>query len=124
MNLQHLKNIAQATIERTLESLPDDLREPLVNCRIETEDEYQMEAAGETKLDHNLLGVFTGNSLLDPVSEPCMEMPCIRLFLGNLWEHSGKNRTRFREEARVTLLHEIGHYFGMNEQQVADLGLA
>lgn len=124
MKPQHLKNMAEAVIRRTLESLPNDLKAALVHCRIETEDRYHADSGEETELDHDLLGIFEGTSLLDPISQPCLEMPCIRLFLGNLWEHSGKNRTQFREEVRVTLLHEIGHYLGMDEQQVAQLGLA
>jgi predicted Zn-dependent protease with MMP-like domain len=31
--------------------------------------------------------------------------------------------TAFREEIRITLLHELGHYLGLNEAEVAALGL-
>lgn len=30
----------------------------------------------------------------------------------------------YRDEVRITLLHEPGHYLGLNEEQVAALGLA
>ena len=30
----------------------------------------------------------------------------------------------FREEVKSTLLHELGHYLGLDEDQVEDLGLA
>ncbi len=118
MKEQHLKNIAEAEIQRTLAKLPEELRQALVNCRIETED------TSDSEDEKDLLGLFEGTSLMIPESESSSDLPCIRLFLENLWDHSGKNRAQFREEVRITLLHEIGHYLGLDEEQVAQLGLA
>ena len=65
-----------------------------------------------------------GGSLADPEPETVPQLPRIRLFLDNLWEHAGRDRETFRDEVRVTLLHELGHYLGLDEDQVAELGLA
>jgi predicted Zn-dependent protease with MMP-like domain len=40
---------------------------------------------------------------------------------------SGSSRTRspsieLREEIRITVLHELGHYFGLDENRIAELG--
>ena len=51
-------------------------------------------------------------------------MPRIRLFLDNLWEDCDRDLETFRDEVRITLLHELGHYLGLDEDQVAALGLA
>ena len=32
------------------------------------------------------------------------------------------NTKRLREEIRITVLHELGHYHGLNEEQLAELG--
>ena len=52
------------------------------------------------------------------------EMPRIRLFLDNLWHDSEGHLETYRDEVRITLLHELGHYLGLDEDQVAALGLA
>jgi predicted Zn-dependent protease with MMP-like domain len=52
-----------------------------------------------------------------------LELPRIRLFLDNLWDHSEGDLRRFRDELRITLLHELGHFLGLDEEQVANLGL-
>ena len=39
----------------------------------------------------------------------------IILFLENLWEFAGTDEAAYREEIRITYLHELGHYFGMDE---------
>ena len=41
-----------------------------------------------------------------------------------LWDYAGRDRAAFREEVRITLLHELGHYLGLDEDQVAQMGLA
>lgn len=123
MNQRHLENIAEAAIQRTLRQLPEKIRQATEGCRIESEWLHELNG-GEPGLDEDLLGLFEGASLADPESGTMEEMPRIRLFLDNLWEHSGHDSRRFREEVRTTLLHEIGHFLGLDEDQVAALGLA
>jgi predicted Zn-dependent protease with MMP-like domain len=52
------------------------------------------------------------------------DMPRIRLFLDNLWDYAEHDRETYREEVRITLLHELGHYLGLDEAAVTALGLA
>ena len=52
------------------------------------------------------------------------DFPRIRLFLDNLWDFSGEDMAAFREEVKTTLLHELGHYLGLDEDQVEALRLA
>ena len=52
------------------------------------------------------------------------EMPRIRLFLDNLWDASNGELETYRYEVRITFLHELGHYLGLDEEEVAALGLA
>jgi len=75
-------------------------------------------------LEDDLLGLFEGCSLADPEAETAAHLPSVRLFVDNLWEFAGGNVRRFRNEVRLTLLHELGHYLGLDEAGVAELGLA
>ncbi len=47
-------------------------------------------------------------------------MACIRLWLENIWYEAEEAGTTFDEEVRVTLLHEIGHLLGWDEDDVED----
>jgi predicted Zn-dependent protease with MMP-like domain len=74
-------------------------------------------------LDPRLLGLFTGtaypeNSALG--SAP--QLTQILLFRSNL-EHVAKDEEELRSEIRTTLLHETGHFFGMSEDDLDEVGL-
>lgn len=49
--------------------------------------------------------------------------PQIILFLENLWDFSDGDEAIYREEIRITLLHELGHYLGLDELDLEDRGL-
>lgn len=123
MRGDRLELLAGGVIRRTLRSLPAEIREAAEGCPIEPAFIADCLAAGEA-LEDDLLGLFEGLSLADPEPETVPQLPRIRLFLDNLWEHAGRDREIFRDEVRVTLLHELGHYLGLDEDQVAELGLA
>jgi len=78
----------------------------------------------DEELDPDLLGLFEGNTRGDPMPESPEEMPRIRLFLDNLWDASNGELETYRYEVHITFLHELGHYLGLDEEEVAALGLA
>jgi predicted Zn-dependent protease with MMP-like domain len=122
MTRRQLETIADRAIQRTLRRLPDAIRNAVLDCPIQVAWMEDKEADGGR--DTDLLGLFEGAARGEPGHGSLDDLPCIHLFLDNLWDHSGRDSRRFREEVSVTLLHEIGHYLGMNEEQVAALGLA
>ena len=69
------------------------------------------------------LGVFEGYSLLHgPPTQPD-EMPRITLFFETLARAANYQRSAFLHEVRITYLHELGHYLGWDEGQIANVGL-
>jgi predicted Zn-dependent protease with MMP-like domain len=69
------------------------------------------------------LGVFQGYSLLDgPPAQP-NQMPRITLFLDTLAQAANYRESVFLREVRTTYLHELGHYLGWDEEQIANAGL-
>ncbi len=116
--------LAEEESRELLASLPDDLRECLAPLAVTldprpTPDE-ETQAGDETEL----LGLFVGLPFGAPPddSDP---LPCaIRLFVENLREEAEDDPLRFRQEVRTTLLHEIGHYLGLDEEGLAARGLA
>ena len=70
------------------------------------------------------LGIFEGYSLIEgPPARPD-EMPRITLFIDMLTQAANYRRTVSLLEVRITYLHELGHYFGWDEGQIANVGLA
>jgi len=43
--------------------------------------------------------------------------------MANLWDFAEGDAEAFREEVRLTYLHELGHFLGWDEDQVAARGL-
>ena len=77
-----------------------------------------------TRKSAGCLGVFEGYSLLDgPPNQPD-EMPRITLFFDALARAAHYRRADFLREVRITYLYELGRYFGWNEEQIANAGLA
>jgi predicted Zn-dependent protease with MMP-like domain len=68
------------------------------------------------------LGLFSGSSLAER-SEGDFELPpTIHVFQRNV-ERSCSDRKELVEQLRITLYHELGHYFGFDEEGRAELGL-
>ena len=72
----------------------------------------------------DILGLFVGHEhggelRSDEVPLP----PQILLFLDNLWDYAEGDEAIYRDEVRLTYLHELGHYLGWDEDEVARRGL-
>jgi len=91
-------------VRRALDSLPPEIAAALENVAVVVEDEHPD--------DPDLLGLFS--------EEPYMpaQITVYRLPL----EEAFPDPHLLEEEIRITVLHEIGHYFGMDEEQIAQLG--
>lgn len=71
-----------------------------------------------------ILGFFSGSSLAERSSGQAWSSlpPTIVLFRKNL-ERVASNRDHMIEELRVTVFHEIGHFLGLDEDDLEDRGL-
>ncbi len=71
-----------------------------------------------------LLGLFNGHSLTDRSSEdPWSAMPAtIVLYRRNLMRFAWHRETLL-EQLRITVLHEVGHFLGLDEDEVEARGL-
>jgi len=116
----------EQVVEGVLLALPEKLRNYLANVPISVEelpsDEELM--ASDPPLSPNLWGMFRGQTLAEQQSDAFGRMPAeIVLYRRNL-QRGVQTREALLEEIKVTLQHEIAHFLGLDEEQVADLGLA
>jgi len=111
--------IAEEVVETTLDSLPPEVAGELAHVSVFIE-----AAPNAEDLSHGVgsdwLGIFEGAS---HTHADFPDPPRIRIWVENLWTFCGGRERTFREEVRITLLHEIGHYLGLDEEDVADRGL-
>lgn len=114
-----LLRLAQTEVERVLAQLPEAVRDAALECFVSYED--AADEPDETLAD--LLGLFEGFSRLDPEPSGPSEMPRVRIFLDNLWLYAEEDERTYRDEVRITYLHELGHYLGWGEDEVEALGL-
>ncbi len=112
--------IAAAEIEMTLAALPKPLRERAEKLPVTFEGvpNADLQADG---IEPDTLGLFTGAEFTEEEHLPLP--PQIILFLENLWNFAENDENVFRMEIRPTFLHELGHYFGLDEADLIARGL-
>jgi predicted Zn-dependent protease with MMP-like domain len=71
----------------------------------------------------DLLGLFTGSPLGTELSGGDLQPPRIFLYTANLWDYAEEDVEVYRDEVRLTYLHELGHFLGWDEDQIAARGL-
>lgn len=108
-----------------IDQLPAPLAEALVNVPILLEDlpSDDILFSEDPPLDPLTLGLFVGT----PVTEESVfnqpaDLTRILLFRKNI-ERVAADREKLEEELWITLKHEIGHYWGLDEEELAEMGL-
>ena len=108
--------------EQALRELPESARKHITNVPILIVD-LPARAEIEQGLDPRLLGMFEGTAYSDGGTlGGAPQVTQILLFRKNL-ERMAIDSEDLREQIRITLLHETGHFFGMSEEDLADVGL-
>jgi predicted Zn-dependent protease with MMP-like domain len=114
--------LAQAEVRATLASLPADLRARAAALPV-TFAPRPNAALLADGVDEDTLGLFIGEAFPDGESGAFQLPPQIMLFLETLWDFAGGDAEIYREEIRTTLLHELGHYLGLDEDEIEERGL-
>jgi predicted Zn-dependent protease with MMP-like domain len=94
-------------VRHALDALPPDLARGLENVAVVVEE--------KNPADPDLLGLF----------EEAPYMPAkVTIYRRPLEGDFGHDPERLEHEIRVTVLHELAHYFGIDEDRLAELGYA
>ena len=101
-------------VGEALDSIPSELLRVLDNVVIQVADEDPHEPT--------LLGVYRGTALTDRLSDYTFALPdtitVYRLPITALCADEDK----VAREVAITVVHEIGHHFGIDEQRLHELG--
>jgi len=118
MKREEFVNVA----EEALDSLPEEFRSRIKNVAVLVEDfppkQLQPQPGQQRRL---LLGIFHG---VPATSKSVFDLPTgpahIVLYQKNI-EAVCSSEAEVRHQIRQTLMHELGHYFGMTEEQLRDV---
>jgi predicted Zn-dependent protease with MMP-like domain len=115
-----------AVVEDALEQLPDSIRQWLSNVAITVDDLPTDDdlLGAEPPLSPSILGLFRGSPVGDKASmDPWSHFPSsIALYQRNL-ERFARNRDDLVEQIEITLVHEVGHFLGLDEDELWERGL-
>ena len=115
-----LQAIAEAEVAATLKSLPRELQAQAEKLPVTYEPRPNRRLVSDG-VEPDTLGLFVGPEFAEEGMAP---MPSqIILFLENILDLAEGDEEFFREEIRTTLLHELGHYLGLDEDELTERGL-
>ncbi len=103
-------------VEQAVAQLPRVFREKLQNVAIMVEDL----PPGRSDQQDLLLGIFHGIPLTEKSTFQMALPDRIVIYQENV-EAVCHNEGEIRREIRLTLLHELGHYFGLSEDELRDI---
>jgi len=117
-------------LEHVLAQLPPMVHELIEKVPLHVEDYPSADVMARTgaRRRDDLCGLFTGISIMHKSIEHSGTLPDVVTIyregiLRAAGDRSGRVRTgRLREEIRITILHELAHYHGLDEDDLRELG--
>lgn len=109
-------------VEEALDSLPQEFRSRIRNVAVLVEDLPPNRSSPQSEQPRQLLlGLFHGVPM---TKKSLFQLPSgpdyIVLYQKNI-EAVCSSEAEVREQIRLTVIHELGHYFGMDENQLKDV---
>jgi len=111
-------------VEQALETVPEQFQQFLEEVPVEIRDrstpsERKMAGVGPNGL---LLGLYRGVARPDRSVEQSGRIPDVIYIFQEDIERVCHSEAGLIEQVRITVLHEIGHHFGMSEDDLEQLG--
>lgn len=121
----------EEAIQEALDGMPEQFLDALENVAIVMADEPSDEeledlqaegSLGGTTYDDELLGLFDGLSLVERADGYDDDIPDVITIFKGPHERCFPDRTEMTAEIRKTVIHEIGHYFGLDDSRLHAMG--
>lgn len=98
-------------VEAALDDLPPEIAAALANVAVVVEEENPDEP--------DLFGWYDG---LGPAPDHAGALPDRIVIYRRPLERAFADPEELRREIRITVLHEVGHFFGLDEERIRELG--
>ena len=118
----------EALVAEALDSLPEEFMERMENWQVSVEEWpsiHDLKALGIPENNrHSLLGLYRGVPATRRTSHYMSLPDCITIYKGPIEAYAGNNKEAIRKQVRRTIIHEVGHYWGISEKRLRELGWA
>jgi predicted Zn-dependent protease with MMP-like domain len=104
-------------VAEALDTVPEELTRLIDNCVVLVEDEPPAD-------DPDLLGLYDGVPLTERDSTYVMAVPDRITIFRNPTLAMCESEDEIVEEVRITVVHEIAHHFGIDDERLHELGYA
>ncbi len=105
----------EGLVSDALDTVPAELTELIDNCVVLVEDEPPQD-------DPELLGIYEGTPLTERDSAYTMVMPDRITIFRNPTLAMCDSEEEVVEEVAITVVHEIAHHFGIDDERLHELG--
>jgi predicted Zn-dependent protease with MMP-like domain len=118
----------EALVSKALDRLPAEFEEHLENVSVVIEETPDPDLLTSMGLDPDdpedaLFGLYEGVPLTERLHDDVLLPDHITIFRRPLLDWA-ESEDEVVEEVRVTVLHEVGHFFGLDEDRLDELGYA
>lgn len=121
MKKKQLFHWAETVVAETMEQLPSEIKSLAEAVPVLLEEEADEDVVEQAD-DEILLGLFEGPDHGEELQVSGYG-PRIFLYVLSIWEVCEQDPSLFRMEIANTYLHELGHYLGWDEEEIAQRGL-
>ena len=111
-------------VERALEGLPQPFADHLEEISVEIKDRPTRKQLRDLGMEEDelILGLYVGSPFTDRSVLHSGQLPDRIFIFQEDVELASDSEADLVEQVRVTVLHELGHHFGMDEDQLDELG--
>jgi len=113
----------EAIVADALRGIPRDFRDAMRNIAIVVEDEPSRQLLREMEIDppDTLFGLYQGTPLTERGWDYGNALPDRILLFQGPHEREAEDEDDLVISVGETLIHEIGHYFGMSEEEIEEI---
>ncbi|MBN1321068.1 MAG: metallopeptidase family protein [Thermoleophilia bacterium] len=112
-------------VSQAIESLPEEFFDALENVQVDIEEwpsPEDLEVVGLSHRDrYSLLGLYHGVPLTDRHSQYVAFPDHITIFQKPIEAVCGQDDERIRAQVQHTVIHEIAHYYGIDDDRLEEL---
>ena len=113
----------QALVQAALADIPSEFRDALTNIAIVIEEEPTDAQLAELEIEppDTLYGLYQGTPLTERTWQYGNQLPDRITLFQHPIEEDCEDEDEVRAVIGETLIHEVGHYFGMSEEQIEEI---
>ena len=110
-------------VDEAIAAVPADFRREMQNLALVIEDEPSAELLAEMEIEppDTLYGLYQGTPLTEREWSHDSLMPDQITLFQRAIEGDGPDRDDIRAAIAETLIHEVGHYFGLSEEEIEEI---